>query len=48
VTDDELIAKYRANAEGVMSTERQDAIIQATWDFDACKDVGEYMKLLVR
>jgi len=48
MTDDELIAKFRANAEGVMSKERQDAIIQATWDFDACKDVGDYMKQLVR
>ncbi|MCB1150150.1 MmgE/PrpD family protein [bacterium] len=48
LSDDELIAKFRANAEGVMSKERQDAIIQATWDFDQCQDVGEYMKLLVR
>jgi 2-methylcitrate dehydratase len=47
LSDDELIAKFRANADGVMDTERQDAIIKATWEFDQCPDVGQYMKLLV-
>ncbi len=47
LSDDELIAKFRANAEGVIDKERQDAIIAATWDFDQCADVGQYMKLLV-
>lgn len=45
--DDELIAKFRANSEGVIDTARQDAIIEATWGFDACADVGDYMKLLI-
>jgi 2-methylcitrate dehydratase len=47
LSDDELIAKFRANAQGVIDTGRQDAIIQATWEFDDCPDVGRYMKLLV-
>ncbi len=47
LSDDELIAKFRANAEGVMDKERQDAIIAATWDFEQCPDVNQYMKLLV-
>ena len=47
LSDDELVAKFRANCSGVLDTARQDAIIQATWDFDTCPDVGQYMKLLV-
>jgi 2-methylcitrate dehydratase len=47
LSDDELIAKFRANAQGVIDSARQDAIIQATWEFDECPEVGQYMKLLV-
>lgn len=47
LSDDELIAKFRANSEGVIDTARQDAIIEATWGFDKCGDVGDYMKLLI-
>ncbi len=47
LSDDELIAKFRANSEAVIDTARQDEIIEATWGFDKIADVGEYMKLLV-
>jgi 2-methylcitrate dehydratase len=47
LSDDEIIAKFRANAAGVVSHQRQDEIIQATWAFDELDDVGEYMRLLV-
>jgi len=47
LSDDELIAKFRANCDGVLDTARQDEIIAATWAFDECDDVREYMKLLV-
>ena len=47
LSDDELIAKFRANASGVMSAARQDEIVVATWDFDGLSDVGAYMRLLV-
>lgn len=47
LSDEELIAKFRANAEGVMDTSRQDEIIQATWEVDEFKDMSQYMKLLV-
>ena len=33
--------------DGVLDAARQDAIIEATWGFDECGDVGDYMKLLV-
>jgi len=47
LSDDELVAKFRANASAVMSEARQDDIIAATWGFDEFTDVGAYMKLLV-
>jgi len=47
MSDEELIAKFRANADGVVDTARQDAIIEATWGFDQTAGVGDYMKLLV-
>lgn len=47
LSDDELIAKFRANCDGVLDAARQDAIIEATWNFENCKDIGEYLKLLV-
>ena len=47
LSDAELIAKFRANSQGVVSAARQDEIIAATWDFDKFTDVGDYMKLLV-
>lgn len=47
MSDEEIVAKFRANAEGVVSEARQDEIIQATWDFDAVMDLGEYMELFV-
>ena len=39
--------KFRANSEAVISRERQDAVIEATWGFDGCTDIKAYMKLLV-
>ncbi len=47
LSDDEVIAKFRANSEAVVDTARQDAIIEATWGFEKIDDLGEYMKLLV-
>ncbi len=47
MSDDELIAKFRANASGVMDKAAQDRVIAATMDFEQQKDLGAYMKLLV-
>lgn len=47
MSDDDIIAKFRANAGGVMDTAAQDAIIQATWDLESFAHIGDYMKLLV-
>ncbi len=47
MSDEEVIAKFRANATGVASAAQQDAIIDATWNLDSIAHMGEYMKLLV-
>lgn len=48
LSDAEIIAKFRANAGGLVSSQRMDEIIQATWAFDKIDDLGEYMRLLVQ
>ncbi len=47
LTDDELIAKFRANAEPFLGRAQQDAVIETTWGFDDVADVAEYMGLLI-
>ncbi len=48
MSDQEIIAKFRANAEGVVSKERQDEIILATWTFNEIDELRAYMNLLVQ
>ncbi len=47
MSDEEIIAKFRANADDVVSAKRQDEIIETTWAFDDVKDLREYMELMV-
>jgi 2-methylcitrate dehydratase len=47
LTDDEIVAKFRANAEGIVSDHRMDEIIEATWKFEEVANLREYMALLV-
>jgi 2-methylcitrate dehydratase len=47
LTDDELIAKFRANGREVISTQRLDKIIESTWKFDTTPDLKDYMALLI-
>ena len=48
MSDDEVIAKFRANATNVMTAAQQDAIIDATWDLESFSHMGDYMQLLVK
>ncbi len=48
MSDEEIIAKFRANTDGVVRKNRQDEIIAATWAFDKIEDLGDYMRLLVQ
>lgn len=47
LTDDDVVAKFRANADGAVSERRMDEIVEATWSFDAIRHVTDYMRLLV-
>lgn len=46
LSDDEIVAKFRANADGAVSEKRMDQIIEATWKFEAQRDLTKYMRLL--
>lgn len=48
LSDEEIVAKFRANAEGVLSPAQQDRAIEATWYFEGVSDIGEYMRLFVQ
>lgn len=47
MSDEEIVSKFRANAEGVLDKARQDEVIDATWRFDELENIEEYMRLLV-
>ncbi len=40
MSDQEIVAKFRASAEGVVSKKRQDEIIAVSWAFDEIDDFG--------
>jgi len=48
MSDDEIIAKFQANADGVISTDRQKQIIDQTWSFDGITDLEGYMRLFIQ
>jgi len=48
LSDEELVAKFRANASGAMSDAAMDKIVDATFALEQVGDVGDYMKLLQR
>ena len=48
LTDAELITKFRANAEGVLSPAQQDKAIEATLHFEEVTDLSRYMGLFVQ
>jgi len=47
MSDEEIVSKFRANSEAVIDSKKQDEIIDATWNFENIKDLGEYMALFV-
>ncbi|RDI55970.1 MmgE/PrpD family protein [Nocardia mexicana] len=46
MTDDELIAKFRVNAEGVLSEARMDSVVEAVFELDEVDDFGVVMRQL--
>ncbi|MDM8527261.1 MmgE/PrpD family protein [Anaerolineales bacterium HSG24] len=45
LTDEEIEAKFRANANGVLNPAQQDQAIEATWNFENISHIDEYMEL---
>jgi 2-methylcitrate dehydratase len=46
MSDDELVAKFRANAGAVLTRDQQDKVIDLTWRFDELEEISAYMRLL--
>ncbi len=46
LSDEELIAKFQDNASGILDKDKQDQIIENTFELDRLKDITEYMQLL--
>ena len=47
MSDEDIVAKFRANARGVISSGRMDEVIEATWRLDSLTNMREYMELLI-
>ncbi len=47
MTDEDIVSKFRANAEGVLNPTQQEKVIDMTWRFDELEEIREYMKILV-
>jgi 2-methylcitrate dehydratase len=47
LSDDEIVAKFRANAHDVVSDQRMDEIIETTWKLESVSNLSDYMTLLV-
>jgi 2-methylcitrate dehydratase len=46
MSDDDIAAKFRANAAAVLTPDKQDQVIEATWSLEDFTDIGDYMRLL--
>lgn len=47
MSDEDIIAKFRANARGVLSSERMDEVTEVTWRLDSLANMRKYMELLI-
>lgn len=47
MSDDDVVAKFRANAATMLTPEKQRQVIEATWSLEDFADIGDYMQLLV-
>jgi 2-methylcitrate dehydratase len=48
MSDEEIVAKFKANSEKVIDSKRQQEIVDQTWAFDEADDLGAYMRLFVK
>jgi 2-methylcitrate dehydratase len=47
MSDEEIAAKFRANAGAVLTPQQQEQVIEATLALEDFADIGEYMQLLI-
>ncbi|MEJ2550358.1 MAG: MmgE/PrpD family protein [Anaerolineales bacterium] len=47
LSDEEIAAKFQANAQGIVNDDRLDEIVEATWNVDRATDIAAYMTLLI-
>jgi 2-methylcitrate dehydratase len=48
MSDEEIVAKFLANSERVIDSNRQQEIIDRTWAFDEADNLEEYMRLFIQ
>jgi 2-methylcitrate dehydratase len=48
LSEEELIAKFHANAKKALGKKRREELIQATLSIDQCRDICKYVSLLIR
>jgi 2-methylcitrate dehydratase len=46
MSDEDIVAKFHANAAPVLTPEEQERVIEATWKLEDFADIGAYMQLL--
>jgi len=46
MSDEEVVAKFRANAAGVLDPQQQDKVVDLTWHLDELENIGDYLDLL--
>ncbi|MFQ5407777.1 MAG: MmgE/PrpD family protein [Anaerolineales bacterium] len=47
LSDEEIVAKFRANAHRVLNAAEQDRAIAAVWELEQCPHLGEFTRLFV-
>jgi 2-methylcitrate dehydratase len=48
LSQEELVAKFRSNAEAIMTARRMDRVVERTLALERVEKAGDYMRLLVR
>jgi len=48
MTDQEIEAKFRGLASGLLTSVQADAVLERLWNLDQVKDIGEVIKIVKR
>jgi hypothetical protein len=47
LTDEDIVSKFRANTESILSYQRADEIIESTWALDSLNNISDYMSFFI-